>query len=85
MFPQTGRTVLSGLLFLALICPQRIFAWGAAGHEAVAYVAWQQMKPAVRSRAVRCRIGIRAMMSVHAQACYERFKENVALAARIPN
>jgi len=52
MFPQSARSVLSGLLLLAAICPQRIFAWGAAGHEAVAYVAWQQMTPAVRSRVI---------------------------------
>jgi S1/P1 Nuclease len=39
-------------LSLALIAPQRLSAWGNAGHEAVAYVAWQQMTPAARTRAI---------------------------------
>jgi hypothetical protein len=32
--------------------PQCLSAWGNSGHEAVAYVAWQQMTPAARTRAI---------------------------------
>jgi hypothetical protein len=44
--------VLPWLLLLALVSPQEICAWGNTGHEAVAYIAWQQMKPDVRSRVI---------------------------------
>jgi hypothetical protein len=36
----------------AIAVPQRAFAWGNAGHEAVAWVAWQQMTPATRARVI---------------------------------
>ena len=36
----------------ALVTSPRAVAWGNAGHEAVAYVAWQQMTPAARARAI---------------------------------
>jgi hypothetical protein len=46
------RAIPACLLSLALLSPQRILAWGNSGHEAVAYVAWQQMSPAARTRAI---------------------------------
>jgi hypothetical protein len=35
-----------------LAAPAQMLAWGNSGHEAVAYVAWQQMTPAARARAI---------------------------------
>jgi hypothetical protein len=35
---------------MLLITPLPSWAWGNTGHEAVAYVAWQQMTPAARAR-----------------------------------
>jgi hypothetical protein len=35
-----------------LITPPQALGWGNTGHEAVAYVAWQQMTPAARARAI---------------------------------
>ena len=35
-----------------LIAPPQVRAWGNSGHEAVAYVAWQQMTPVARARAI---------------------------------
>ena len=43
---------LSCLLALNLFFPQSIRAWGNTGHEAVAYVAWQQLKPDIRTRVI---------------------------------
>ena len=37
---------------LALAAPPEIHAWGNTGHEAVAYVAWQQLTPAVQKRVI---------------------------------
>jgi len=45
--------VLPGLLVLALASPQRIWAWGNAGHEAVAYIAWQQLSPDTQKRVIQ--------------------------------
>jgi hypothetical protein len=45
-------SVLTCLLVLALVSPQEIRAWGNAGHEAVAYIAWQQLKPDVQKRVI---------------------------------
>ncbi|MGD0940036.1 MAG: S1/P1 nuclease [Terracidiphilus sp.] len=42
--------VLTLSFFLATE-PQAL-AWGNSGHEAVAYIAWQQLKPAARARAI---------------------------------
>jgi hypothetical protein len=46
------RTLSTFLLLAFLIVPTQLAAWGNAGHEAVAYVAWQQMTPAARTRAI---------------------------------
>jgi len=52
-----GHRVLS--LSIILITSPQALAWGNTGHEAVAYVAWQQMTPAARARVIellsRCR------------------------------
>ena len=45
--------VLSWLLVMALAFPQHGWAWGNTGHEAVAFVAWQQMTPATQKRAMQ--------------------------------
>jgi hypothetical protein len=37
------------LLVLSIV-PPRIIGWGHTGHEAVAYIAWQQLTPATRTR-----------------------------------
>ncbi len=37
---------------LFMLLPRQAMAWGNAGHEAVAYVAWQQMTPATRARVI---------------------------------
>ena len=53
MFVENSRRsglCLSWLLVVCLIYPPQIFAWGNTGHEAVAGVAWQQLKPNVRDR-----------------------------------
>ena len=43
---------LAMLLSLLLAAPSQLWGWGGTGHEAVAYVAWQQMTPATRARAI---------------------------------
>lgn len=40
------------ILAILLITPSGVWAWGNTGHEAVAYIAWQQMTPAARTRAI---------------------------------
>jgi hypothetical protein len=37
-------------LLVLLIVPPQVIGWGQTGHEAVAYIAWQQMTPATRTR-----------------------------------
>ena len=37
-------------LLALLIVPPQVIGWGHTGHEAVAYIAWQQMTPATRTR-----------------------------------
>lgn len=44
------KASLASLVALILVAPQQAWAWGNTGHEAVAYVAWQQMSPATRVR-----------------------------------
>jgi hypothetical protein len=44
------RAILASSLSLLLIVPQPAWAWGNTGHEAVAYVAWQQMTPTTKTR-----------------------------------
>ena len=40
------------LFSLLLIAAPQARGWGNTGHEAVAYIAWQQMTPATRARAI---------------------------------
>ena len=53
---RTGRSrtvrmvTLPWLLVLALAAPQQAWAWGNTGHEAVAWVAWQQLTSAAQKR-----------------------------------
>jgi len=42
--------VLLAFCSLLLTLPQPAFAWGNTGHEAVAWVAWQQLTPATKTR-----------------------------------
>jgi hypothetical protein len=42
--------ILASLLSLLFLTPLQGWGWGNTGHEAVAYVAWQQMTPATRAR-----------------------------------
>ena len=42
--------VLSLLVLFSV--PPQVIGWGHTGHEAVAYIAWQQMTPATRARAL---------------------------------
>ncbi|HEX4751193.1 MAG TPA: S1/P1 nuclease [Bryobacteraceae bacterium] len=45
-----GRAVSSVLLCVSLSVPASLWGWGNTGHEAVAYVAWQQLTPATKAR-----------------------------------
>jgi hypothetical protein len=47
---QWSKALLTPLLSLLLATPSQVWGWGATGHEAVAYVAWQQMSPDTRAR-----------------------------------
>lgn len=44
--------LISFSLSVLLITPPQALGWGNTGHEAVAYIAWQQMTPAARTRAI---------------------------------
>ncbi len=44
--------MIPSFLSILLMTPTLVFAWGSAGHEAIAYVAWQQMTPTARARAI---------------------------------
>jgi hypothetical protein len=52
-----SRTVRGGvlpwLLVLAVAAPQRVWGWGNNGHEAVAYVAWQQLNSDTQKRVMQ--------------------------------
>jgi hypothetical protein len=50
--PLLSKTRLALSLSLLLAIPSQLWAWGGTGHEAVAYIAWQQMTPATRARAI---------------------------------
>lgn len=52
MLSSIRWAVLAPLFSLSLATPPQVLAWGNTGHEAVAYVAWQQMTPAARARAI---------------------------------
>ncbi len=45
-----SRTFTAQLLCVLLACTGSSWGWGNAGHEAVAYVAWQQLTPETRAR-----------------------------------
>jgi hypothetical protein len=44
--------IVASFLSILLITPPQALGWGNTGHEAVAYIAWQQMTPAARARAI---------------------------------
>jgi hypothetical protein len=44
---------LLSLVFINLIAVSSILAWDDTGHKVSAYIAWRQMSPVVRSRAVK--------------------------------
>ena len=46
------RPLLALALTLTIAYPSQLRAWGNTGHEAVAYIAWQQMTPSARARAI---------------------------------
>ena len=46
------RSFLAQLLSVVLACSSASWGWGNAGHEAVAYVAWQQLTPETRARVI---------------------------------
>ena len=55
----TNSSMCRFLSFLALVCvpaimvmPMTALAWGNTGHEAVAYIAWQQMGKTARTQAL---------------------------------
>src|SRR5262249_49745431 len=47
---RTGRSLFLGACTLLLALPCR--AWDAAGHEVIARIAWDAMKPETRAKAV---------------------------------
>src|ERR1039457_2852338 len=47
-----SKTCLAMLLSLLFAAPSQLWGWGGTGHEAVAYVAWQQITPATAARAI---------------------------------
>jgi S1/P1 Nuclease len=49
-FGRFRISVLPWLLLFSLITPPEAGAWGNSGHEAVAYVAWQHLTPATKTR-----------------------------------
>jgi hypothetical protein len=50
MFTRKMHAIVPAVLLLAVVSPKQVRAWGNAGHEAVACVAWNQMTPAARAR-----------------------------------
>jgi hypothetical protein len=53
-FSANGRgVVFTWVLVLALAAPQQIRAWGNTGHEAVAYIAWQQLNSNTQKRVMQ--------------------------------
>jgi S1/P1 Nuclease len=50
MLKPTSRSVLAAYLTVLLAAPQPLSAWGNSGHEAIAYVAWQQLTEPTKER-----------------------------------
>ncbi|HUA63012.1 MAG TPA: S1/P1 nuclease [Verrucomicrobiae bacterium] len=50
---RVKTAILASLLVLTLASPRQTFAWGNSGHEAVAWVAWQQLTPATQKRVMQ--------------------------------
>jgi hypothetical protein len=50
MRPPFRRRALAQFLSLLIVCAPSMWGWGNTGHEAVAYIAWQQMTPQTRAR-----------------------------------
>lgn len=46
------RILIAFPLCIILLLPRQSHAWGNSGHESIAYIAWQQMTPATRARAM---------------------------------
>ena len=46
------RTFVAQLLALLIAFPSPSWGWGNSGHEAVAYIAWQQLTPETRVRVI---------------------------------
>lgn len=59
------RTILFYLLVSTLVSPRPLQAWGHTGHEAVAYVAWQQMNPATRTRVMQLLMLVPTLQNPH--------------------
>lgn len=53
MRKHLANPLLASLLLLLFLVPTQLWGWGNAGHEAVAYIAWQQMSPTARARALQ--------------------------------
>jgi len=48
-----GRIVVSTfILLLSIVCPRSAEAWNGTGHELVAGIAWDNMTPAARQKAI---------------------------------
>lgn len=52
MFKHLIRAIPRALLSVSLVVPSTLWGWGNTGHEAVAYVAWQQMSAGTKTRVV---------------------------------
>lgn len=50
---RLSSTLFASLLLFLFAVPTQLWGWGNMGHEAVAYVAWQQMTPAAQARAIQ--------------------------------
>jgi hypothetical protein len=72
------RSVLPWLVLLSLVFPQEVGAWGNSGHEAVAFVAWQQLDPGVKTRVMALLKLVPTLQSPDKTKSIPGFKEWVA-------